>query len=174
MNKYRAHAVRRISFSDLKKIPHFFKWPSVKLLSRETDEALVPFLHDLGLDINKQYGYQANKHRNFDGDVVIDFSIVGNERTDAPWIESKYSTMQALIASQSDNELKSDLLRASSEGVGDRDLMAFALRTYSADKVMKSSKSVGQEDDYEQTVVMLNAMKQMIIDVRQEEEYDHD
>ena len=48
MNKYRAHAVRRISFSDLKKIPHFFKWPSVKLLSRETDEALVPFLHDLG------------------------------------------------------------------------------------------------------------------------------
>lgn len=169
-NKWKAFAVRRVSFHDLKKLPHFFKMSSLEILSRESDEKLRDVLWELGVDTSRHYGYSACKHRTFDGEVVIDFSIIGDERTDKQWLKSKYSTMQALIASQKDNELKSDLIRASSEGVGEKDLLSYAQNTLTKERVRNSRNGIEYDEDWQQTEVMLQAMKRMIEEVRGEVE----
>lgn len=165
-NKWKAFAVRRVSFHDLKKLPHFFKMSSLEILSPDNDDKLRDVLWELGVDTNRVYNYSACKHRTFDGEVVIDFSIVGDERTDKQWLNSKYSTMQALIASQKDNELKSDLIRASSEGVGEKDLLSYAQNTLTKERVRNSRQGMEFDEDWKQTEVMLEAMKRIIKEVR--------
>lgn len=165
-NKWKTFAIRRVSFVDLKKLPHFFKMPSIQIMQPENEDKLRDVLWELGVDVNRKYGFQAYKHRTFDGEVVLDFSVVGDERTDKQWLKSKYATVQALIASQKDNELKSDLIRSSSEGVGDKDLMAFALNTLTKERVRNSRQGIEYDDGWKEMENMIGAMNRVIENVR--------
>jgi hypothetical protein len=74
--------------------------------------------------------------------------------------------MEALIFSQKDDELRSDLIRASSEGVGEKDIQNYVMNTYSLKNVQRSSKKEMIEEDFEQMSVIVEAMRSKIEEVR--------
>ncbi len=163
----RSVAIRSVSLVDLKKAVPFVRQMTIEeILDRNTDSVLQPFLHEMGMNINREIEWQACKHRTFDGEAVLDFRVVGYERTDPAWLCSKYSTMEALIFSQKDDELRSDLIRASSEGVGEKDIQNYVMNTYSLKNVQRSSKKEMIEEDFEQMSVIIEAMRSKIEEVR--------
>lgn len=162
---FRTIGIKRVSYTDVIKIPRFKEMTQEQFISKETDEELRPFLHELGINLNREVEYQFNKHRNLDGEAVMDFSVTGYERTDIGWLNSKYASIEARINSQKDDELRSDMIRASQEGIGDRDLQEFARKTFS-NAARRKSSNPEWEKDMTQTEQLINAMTRVIKDIR--------
>ena len=90
------------------------------LLKREMDNVVAPYLFRLGGFIDSGLKIQACKHRTMDLQVVTGYRYVLTERYDAEWKANKNFSMSARINSQNDNELASDMVRSSAEGMGEK------------------------------------------------------
>ena len=82
-----------ISVSDLLVLPEFKGWSEWDVIKLTSDEKVLPFFFNLGLDINKGYTYEYNKHRNLQNKVVDGFRIIGEIRIDKEFRNSPFCTL---------------------------------------------------------------------------------
>lgn len=85
-------ALRYISFSEINKVDPSItpEWAS------KNKEKFDKLLYDLGLDTSIPYDWQVNiRHRNYFNEVVTCDRIVGNERLDCSWLETKLASVEA-------------------------------------------------------------------------------
>ena len=154
-----------ISFSDVLKIPEFNGLNQFDLLPRKMDSRVLPYLYLMGADVDKVYSVQACLHRPIGSTKpIMGYRYSLMERTDREWVTSRAASLAALIASQTDNELKSDLIRMSSQGMNWDNMRAQALSEMTASQ----RKAVAQaercdkyepEPDYEERVAEMMALR---------------
>jgi hypothetical protein len=82
---------KAISFKDVIKCLNYLGHEAVSeihLLPKSMDETVKPILHELGMDITKDFYVKANKHRTLDDDIYTGYRYIGTVRTDREWINS--------------------------------------------------------------------------------------
>ena len=70
----RNKGIRRISASDMRKIPLFSEMTEFDLISPKNQEDVHAYLFALGVDVNRAVHVQACKHRNASGKAVMGYS----------------------------------------------------------------------------------------------------
>jgi hypothetical protein len=75
----RSVAIRSVSLVDLKKAVPFVRQMTIEeILDRNTDSVLQPFLHEMGMNINREIEWQACEHlmeRLFWISVLLDMNV---------------------------------------------------------------------------------------------------
>ena len=83
---------KAISFKDVIKCLNYLGHEAVSeihLLPESMDETVKPILHELGMDITKDFYVKANKHRTLDDDIHIGYRYIGTVRSDREWVNSR-------------------------------------------------------------------------------------
>ena len=83
-----------------KAVPFVRQMTIEEIFDRNTDSVLQPFLHEMGMNISREIEWQACKHRTFDGDTVLDFRVVGYERTDPVCLCTKPAVVVVIAVSK--------------------------------------------------------------------------
>lgn len=154
--------IKRVSFFDVTSLPAFQGMSHFDLLPRKMDSEVMPYLFKMGINIDTQVLVQPCRHRTFEGKEVLGYAYVGMERTDKQWLDSRFSTMSARIASQKDKELASDMLKASKEGVDYSSFVKMALMAATSDE-LKLAKERREPlipvDTYEDDLATMKSLK---------------
>lgn len=72
----------------------------------EDKEAIEAILHQNGMDVSAGYRTEVKLHRNLQNKVVKCGMYIGFERLDDEWIKSGAASMEAIIASSKDDNLR--------------------------------------------------------------------
>jgi len=120
----------RFSFYDVIKIPEFSSYSMFDMLNPKMDNLISPFLWKLGADVDKGIRVQAVRHRTIDLKSIVGYSYVCLERSDKEWLANRNCSMSAFIHNQTDEELKSSLIRMSMEGSTEGKFIANCMATY--------------------------------------------
>jgi hypothetical protein len=156
---------RWVSFSDVVTIPEFESVSQFDLLQPKYDSRVSPYLFKLGIDIGKRVHVQACRHRNLQHNVVLGYRYVGFERTDRDWLKCKHSSIQALIESQTDLSLATDLYMMSAEGL-DWETFAKAALAEANQRGYVKVVEMEPEDDYEPTLSLISSLQQIQKSIR--------
>lgn len=161
----RIPAISRISFEDVITIEEFSGLAPRDLLSPEMDSKVSPYLFKLGMDVSKPFIVQPCKHRRMNGKVVLNWCYVGMERTDKEWLNCVYSSLEARITAQHDSYLRADMINASTEGMSWGAYQAMV--TGAIGKEGMTCREVDDdEDDYKESLAMIQAMEALQLSVR--------
>lgn len=104
-----------LSFSDLMLIDEF----KHSVMSSDK-EKLDSILFTNGMDTSKPYEIVTCEHRNLQNKVVNCPRIEGNERLDDEWIKSGAASLDAIIESTKDSDVRRDLRMMSHQVQQDR------------------------------------------------------
>lgn len=140
------------SFYDVLKIPEIAAIADnpFDLLQPKMDDIVAPYLFKLGAFVDHGLKIQACVHRTLDLKVVTGYRYVCTERYDNEWKANRNFSMSARINSQTDNELASDMVRSSAEGMGESGFRAMCMANYKAEgttRSMKKDESETWEED---------------------------
>lgn len=101
-------AVIYISLSEMQTVS---PWVTEDFIE-ENPEAFKKILFELGMDVyNYPYEIQDLTHRNRFGNIITCKRWVGNERTDKPWLDTPYASVEARDKSLN-NKILTDLYKA--------------------------------------------------------------
>lgn len=81
-----------------------------------SDESIKKILYNLGVDTSQEIESLVCSHRNLRNQVVSCEYFMGFERTDKAWVNSPYSSLEAVIASSSDSSKRQMLREMSVQG----------------------------------------------------------
>ena len=154
--------IKRVSFYDVLSIPAFHGMSHFDLLPRKMDSEVLPYLFKMGINIDTQVLVQPCRHRTLEGKEALGYTYVGMERTDKQWLDSKFSTMSARIASQKDKELASDMLKSSREGVDYSSFVKMALMAATSDELKQAKErreSIVPLDTYDDDLSIMKSLK---------------
>lgn len=84
------------------------------------DSVVLQHLYNNGMDIEEPVEVVFAQHRNLQNKVVTGYRFEGNERLDAGWIKGGYATMDAIIASSKDSNMRFALRSMSAQVSSER------------------------------------------------------
>jgi len=99
-----------LSFSDLLLVDGF-----AEQYGAGGNEAVLSFLYASGMDVSQPIEAIEIQHRNLRNQVVKCIRYCGTERTDKAWIRSGAASLDAIIASSDDKDLRRELKEMSKE-----------------------------------------------------------
>lgn len=67
------------------------------------------YLHQNGMDVDKEFDLVRRTHRNLRNQLVNGERYEGQERTDVAWVKSGYASLEAIIESEKDSNLRQTL-----------------------------------------------------------------
>lgn len=160
--------IKRISFVDLLGvIEEEFgeKLREVDLLVPKVLQRFYPLLNTLGLDTRKDLYIQACKHRRWNGDIVVNYTVTGFERNDDEWLNSGMGSLSARIERNNDPYLKAELYQLSKEGIGESGWNEMVVKSKPNKTDNTDITSTNEEEDYEQTAALLEKLKKAQRDI---------
>ena len=102
--------IAAVCYVSLSKIQTVVNWVTEEFIE-ENPEVFKEMLYDLGMDVyNYPWETQVVTHRNRFNNIITCPRYVGNERTDAQWINSGYCSVEAKDKSLN-NSILTDLYR---------------------------------------------------------------
>lgn len=110
------------------------------LLQPKMDNIVAPYIFKLGGFVDNGLKIQACVHRTIDLKIVTGYRYVCTERYDKEWKANRNFSMSARINSQTDNELASDMVRSSAEGMGESGFRAMCMASFKAEGTTRSVK----------------------------------
>lgn len=161
--------IRSISFQDVLSLEAFQGLSQFDLLPRKMDSDIAPYLYKMGANIDTQVLVQACKHRGVDGQERMGYRYCAMERTDKQWLDSKFGSMSARIASQKDKELSSDMIRMSVQGMDYNAFKKMALMAATPEELrMAREKRVPEPpvESYEDDLATMKALQTIQIAAR--------
>lgn len=154
--------IKRVSFSDVLSLAAFKGCNHFDLLPRKMDSEVAPYLFKMGINIDTQVLVQACRHRTLEGKEHLGYTYVGMERTDKQWLDSRFSTMSARIASQTDKELASDMIKASRQGFNYEQFKKMALLAATPEELRlarERREPLVPLDSYEKDLAAIKALQ---------------
>lgn len=91
--------MKSISFSDLKLHSTLSGYKEIELLHIDMDDKINAVLSDLGIDTDYGVCYQAAKHRNLQGKVVIGYMAVGDVQINRKHLTSVFADLTDILIS---------------------------------------------------------------------------
>lgn len=155
--------MRVVSFSDLRFLPI---WngnvpTEFDLLDKKWESFLTPILYALGVDTNTAYYVEANKHRNWNNEVVVGYRFVCEERKDREWVTSKYADLQTVIgANRHDGSMVAELTSLSCSKPNEE------LIDKGGEKGEKIHDTIDLEPDYETIASTLKTLNDIAVEIR--------
>jgi hypothetical protein len=135
----------------------------VELINIVNDGVVKPFLHLLGIDINKPFGVFAANHRDMNNNTGIGYIYSGSPRIDRAWTQSKICDMTSRIAATaySDVTLTKELVELSGNTVN------FNNFSDGGEEVVWEKLPESQLNDcYKEDSTMLSTLSDIIIQLR--------
>lgn len=97
-----------VSLSDIIasiKLEEGVEYSEVELLSTDTDDLVLQYAHDFGLDNSGGYAFVYNKHRNLQNKVVDGFRIIGEIRKDRAFLSSPFCSTEDRAIAAADKDI---------------------------------------------------------------------
>lgn len=103
--------MKTLSVTDLKLIDELKHLNFFEIIHPDNDALVAPFLRRYGIDTDKPIEYRAYRHRNLQGQVVVNFLISGELLLDRASLTSEFSSIEdrKIAASMYDRSLFEDL-----------------------------------------------------------------
>jgi len=158
--------MKRISFHDVLSLHPFNKMNQFDLLPTKMDTDTFPYLFKMGMDIDKPVHVQGCLHRNHEGSPVMGYSYIGLERQDKPWLNCRFSTLEARIAAQKDTELRADMINASREGLDWAAFKKMAVMSAGKDGTTSHTGPTVPEESYEEDIATMTTLRSLQIAIR--------
>lgn len=153
-----------ISFSDVLMIEEFKGLTEIDLLSVEYDAKVLPYLFQLGMDIQQGYQVIAKKHRNLQNNVITGFLYSGEIRLDQEFKHSPFCSVtdRLIMSSKKDFSLTQELCQLQGGGLNYSKFSVADDDTKDDDYLMLDL----YEPDYKEVSDYLDSLENVIYQVR--------
>lgn len=153
-----------VSFSDVLKIDEFKHLKEIDLLQVSYDAKVLPYLFQLGMDIQQGYQVIAKKHRNLQNNVITGFLYSGEIRLDQEFKHSPFCSVtdRLIMSSKKDFSLTQELCQLQGGGLNYSKFSVADDDTKDDDYLMLDL----YEPDYQEVSCYLDSLENIIYQVR--------
>ena len=149
--------IKMFSAEDILELPEFVGLTVFDLINPANDKVIADMLYKVGVDNSKDVEVYPCRHRRLGGKETVNYAYVFWERTDREWLQSPYSSMSARIESQTDGDLKAEMIALS------HDSAAMKFKDQALDV---SGMRCLQVETYEEDKALIKSLKQVMKQLR--------